>query len=116
VFVVVVVGLLLLFVVVVVVCVCVCVCVYWCVFVVVVVVVFLLVCVFVCLSPSFFFHFLFSDYPEYAYLMKKYQGAFQNGAAFPDFGYSCPLKEIYPELPSASEAAHWVRTVICFLF
>lgn len=37
------------------------------------------------------------------------QHAFQNGAAFPDWGYSCPLSSVgYPQLPDMSEAAHWV--------
>ncbi len=43
---------------------------------------------------------------------RKQQGAFQNGAAFPDFGYACPLAATgYPFLPGMSEAAHWVCLV-----
>jgi hypothetical protein len=41
-------------------------------------------------------------------IIRRNKGAFQNGVAFPDFGYNCPLGKIYPELPDASEAAHWV--------
>jgi len=35
------------------------------------------------------------------------QQAFQNGAAFPDWGYSCPLAELGYPLPDMSEATHW---------
>jgi hypothetical protein len=44
------------------------------------------------------------------------QHAFQNGAAFPDWGYACPLAHLgYPKLPDMSEAAHWVRVVFTFI-
>ena len=31
-------------------------------------------------------------FPQYEELIAKHQHAFQNGAAFPDFGYDCPLR------------------------
>jgi hypothetical protein len=56
------------------------------------------------------------NYPglrPYAELLREpaNQQAFQNGAAFPDWGYTCPLADVgYPLLPNMSEAAHWVRS------
>lgn len=53
------------------------------------------------------------NYPglrPYAELLREpaNQQAFQNGAAFPDWGYTCPLADVgYPLLPNMSEAAHW---------
>eukprot|EP01087_Luapelamoeba_hula_P019893 TRINITY_DN6663_c0_g1_i1.p1 TRINITY_DN6663_c0_g1~~TRINITY_DN6663_c0_g1_i1.p1 ORF type:complete len:909 (+),score=122.76 TRINITY_DN6663_c0_g1_i1:56-2728(+) len=50
----------------------------------------------------------FSAYPTYYKIIMDHPDAFQNGAAFPDFGYGCPLKsDGYPNLPAMSEAAHW---------
>ena len=45
--------------------------------------------------------------PNFKEIMETHQNAFQNGAAFPDFGYSCPLNRWITDLPDASEAAHW---------
>src|SRR5579875_199989 len=33
---------------------------------------------------------------------------FQAGSAFPDFGYDSPFQILYPDLPAASEIAHWL--------
>lgn len=57
----------------------------------------------------------------YLNIIQKQLGAFSNGLGFPDFGYgitkttcfcfnfylnlACPVKD--PQLPAASEAAHW---------
>jgi hypothetical protein len=48
------------------------------------------------------------EYPEYSKYILKHQDAFQIGAAFPDWGYACPLGIELPQLPNASECAHWV--------
>lgn len=45
---------------------------------------------------------------KYIKIIGENQDAFQSGAAFPDFGYACPLNDVgYTFLADASEAAHW---------
>lgn len=40
-------------------------------------------------------------------LITRHLRYFQQGAAFPDWGYDCVFTEIYPDLANWSEASHW---------
>jgi len=44
---------------------------------------------------------------EYKNIITENLEYFQNGAAFPDWGYNCVLSEFISGLPNASETAHW---------
>ena len=46
-------------------------------------------------------------FPQYKDIILNNLGYFQNGAAFPDWGYNCFLGSLYPNLNAASEVAHW---------
>ena len=51
--------------------------------------------------------YLADQFPQYKEIIENNLGAFQNGAAFPDWGYNCILTPILGQLRNGSEVTHW---------
>ena len=51
--------------------------------------------------------YLTDQFPQYKEIIKNNLGAFQNGAAFPDWGYNCVLTPLLSQLSNGSEVTHW---------